>query len=144
MRIDKVFISGPMAGYPNNNREEFMNAEKLLRDAGFSVFNPARLDFDGAWTRADIMSIDLNALSRCNYIYQLDGWKRSKGALAEYEAAMSMGHNVINKTWLQWYVEEIRKREEKRPEPLEIYCRGDEKKKKFLNGEESRKELAPL
>lgn len=134
MEIGKVFISGPMTGYEDFNRKEFMRAEELLRDAGFSVFNPARMDFDAAWSPQDIMAIDLVALSRCSFIYQLPGWKDSKGASAENEAARSMGIKTINKSWLDWYVEEKR-----------TYIRGREKAKKdFLEGQNSRKELAPI
>lgn len=103
MTIKKVFISGPMSGLPNDNREAFMEAEKLLRAAGFSVFNPAWMSFDSAWSNGDIAAIDLAALKRCNYIYQLDGWEKSKGASAEWMVAMWCGLKPVNKEWLHWY-----------------------------------------
>ena len=35
----KVFISGPMKGYPNFNKEAFDQAEKELIQQGYTVFN---------------------------------------------------------------------------------------------------------
>lgn len=103
MIIKKVFISGPMTGLPNLNRDAFNEAEKLLKAAGFSVFNPAWLDLDPGFSDADIAAIDLAALKRCNYIYQLEGWEKSKGASAEWMVAMWCGLKPVNKEWLEWY-----------------------------------------
>ncbi len=100
----KVFISGPMTGYPDFNRPAFMEAETNLKAAGFSVFNPAWLKVDGGFTDQDLMAIDLAALSRCNYIYQLEGWQNSKGASAEWMAAIWSGISTVNKEWLDWYI----------------------------------------
>ena len=110
LEIKKVFISGPMSGYPNMNKEAFMEAEKELRAAGFSVFNPAWLLDCTGFEEDDFMAIDLAALSRCNYIYQLDGWEDSKGARAEYMSAAWAGLEIINHIWLNWYLEEKEKR----------------------------------
>ncbi len=41
----KVFISEPMKGYPNCNREAFYQAEKELIQQGYTVSNPAWMDF---------------------------------------------------------------------------------------------------
>lgn len=96
----KVFISGPMSGYDNFNREAFMEAEKKLKDAGYSVFNPAWLDFDETWDTASIMAIDMAALSRCDAIYQLDGWRESMGAKAEYRTAEWLGLDILEPNFL--------------------------------------------
>lgn len=109
LRAKKVFISGPMNGYPNFNREAFAEAEERLKKAGFSVFNPAKMDFLDDFDNDDIMAIDLAALSRCNAIYQLPGWKNSKGAYAEYNAALWAGLELINESWLDFYVSEKEK-----------------------------------
>lgn len=103
MEQKKVFISGPMKGKPNNNKEAFMDAEQALRAAGFSVFNPAWLLGCTGFDESDFMAIDLAALSRCNYIYQLEGWENSTGATAEWQAAKWAGIMPVNKAWLDWY-----------------------------------------
>ena len=104
MEMKKVFISGPMTGLPNYNREEFDKAEEMLLKAGFTVVNPAKFGIDGL-TDADIARIDLNALLSCNYIYQLEGWTYSKGASAEWSVALWAGIKTVNKEWLEWYIE---------------------------------------
>lgn len=79
----KVFISGPMSGYEDYNRAAFMAAEKLLKEAGFDVFNPAWMDVGAEWTSKELLSIDICALSHCDAIYHLNGWKNSSGAKLE-------------------------------------------------------------
>lgn len=103
MEQKKAFISGPMRGKPNNNKESFMDAEQTLRAAGFSVFNPAWLLDCTGFDDSDFMAIDLAALNRCNYIYQLEGWENSAGATAEWQAAKWAGIMPVNKAWLDWY-----------------------------------------
>lgn len=105
LETNKVFISGPMRDYPNMNKDAFMEAEKELRTAGFSVFNPAWLLDCTGFDESDFMAIDLAALSRCNYIYQLEGWENSTGATAEWQAAKWAGIKPINHEWLSWYIQ---------------------------------------
>jgi hypothetical protein len=38
------YLAGPMRGYENFNFPAFMENERLLRDAGWEVWNPARFD----------------------------------------------------------------------------------------------------
>ena len=105
----KVFISGPMTGLPNNNVDAFYDAELILKEAGFSVFNPAIFRVLEGFTESEIMDIDLEALKHCNYIYQLDGWENSEGANVEWAYAKKCGIDVVNHSWLEWYVKQIRK-----------------------------------
>lgn len=94
----KVFISGPMSGIKDFNKNEFMRAEKLLREAGFSVFNPAWLDLDESWDTSEIAAIDMAALTKCDAIYQLEGWEDSKGAVAEYKTAKWLGIDILHES----------------------------------------------
>lgn len=84
----KVFISGPITGYENNNRARFYEAERMLRGLGFDVFNPVWMDFTDSWDHEEIMSVDLAALATCDAIYQLEGWEHSKGAPTGVAARM--------------------------------------------------------
>ena len=103
METKRCFISGPMTGLPNLNKEAFFEAEDKLKKAGFSVFNPARLGFDdGGFSDQAIMAVNLVALSHCNYIYQLEGWAYSKGASAEWSFAIGTGIKTVNHEWLDW------------------------------------------
>ena len=93
----KVFISGPMTGYPDNNVYNFYAAERFLIENGYSVFNPAWMaeNIDDTWSHDDVMAIDIAALGKCDYIYQLDGWHKSKGARMEYAYAASHDIGVL-------------------------------------------------
>ena len=88
--MKRVYISGQMTGL---SREEyqarFAKAEKLLRDEGYAVTNPARLP-PCCWPwlyrlmgyRLTLL-YDLWMLSRCDLIYKIPGWKESHGANIE-------------------------------------------------------------
>lgn len=91
----KVYISGPMSGIEDFNRSAFYEAERKLKEAGYSVFNPAWLDVDDTWTDDELLYIDLAALHKCDAIYQLPGWKNSHGAMTEYLYAIEHKHKFI-------------------------------------------------
>jgi len=42
----KCYIAGPMRGIPEYNYPAFMNADKLLTNAGWVTFNPAKMDIE--------------------------------------------------------------------------------------------------
>ena len=92
---DRVYISGPMTGLTRQQYiRQFQLAEKLLRQQGYhSIVNPTRV-----WTcrfpwlfriigyRLTLL-YDLWLLTRCNRIYKIPGWKKSRGAQIESCAA---------------------------------------------------------
>ena len=116
----KVFISGPMSGIKDFNKPAFDKAEKELTECGFSVFNPARMHFDDTWTHEQIMKIDLAALAQCDYIYMLDKWYYSKGALQEYHYANAIGVEILPTTYI-----DCPKKEEKTKQRIQIESFGD-------------------
>ncbi len=88
-----IYISGPMTGYPNSNKEAFFKASTLLTKAGFVVLNPA-INPDGL-SYAEYMRIDMAMLDVCKFIYMLTGYEKSKGATAELAYAKSLGYSEI-------------------------------------------------
>jgi len=93
IRLNKrVYICGPMTSKPNNNKEQFDEAEKMLIDQGFDPVNPSRVPFgDYDEDKSKIMLVDLGLLSTCNFIYLLPGAYESKGAFAEIAFAQCCG-----------------------------------------------------
>ena len=87
----KVYISGPMAGFPNYNREAFFEAEKRLEECGFSVVNPARVELSEGASWEDYMKADIKALVDCCGLVTLPGWVFSKGASIEVDVARNLG-----------------------------------------------------
>ena len=89
-----VYISGPMGGLTNYNRDSFAFAERILTDKGYQVRNPACLP-DG-WDYEDYMTIDLAMLAQCDKIIQLPGSHNSPGAKRELEKAKELGLPLIH------------------------------------------------
>lgn len=109
-----------MSGIKDFNKPAFDKAEEYLTQAGYSVFNPARMHFDDAWTHEEIMRIDLAALAQCDYILMLDKWYNSKGAIQEYHYANGIGVKQLLMRDI------VNNKKEQKPEPsIEIETFGD-------------------
>ncbi len=88
--MKKVYISGPMTGYTDHNRPAFDYAEKLLREHGYDVVNPAHNGLPETATWIEHMKADIKLLLECDAIYMLTGWGESKGAVVEHFIATSL------------------------------------------------------
>lgn len=87
-----VYISGPMTGLPDYNYPLFNRVAEELRDAGFSVCNPAEFfGGKGDRTREEYMRESVRCLSNCDYVVTLPDWELSAGAVLEVEIAKQMG-----------------------------------------------------
>ena len=84
-----VYIAGPISDVENGNREAFFRAEQLLKQQGYIVLNPHCLP--AGLTEFQYMDICLAMLRSANYIYLLDGWQTSSGAIAEHALAKKLG-----------------------------------------------------
>lgn len=82
--MSRVFISGPMTGYPDFNYLAFNEAETQLKRFFAVVVNPAKTD-GGDTSKPWVYYIEKNIhfLQQCNCIYLLRGWERSPGAMIE-------------------------------------------------------------
>jgi len=100
--VEVIYISGPMTGYPNFNREAFVKAEMNLIGKGKEIVSPSLLeqDIEGrkfktleeAWMY--YMKTALIKLLHCNAIVMLDGWSDSKGARLERYLAETLGYKI--------------------------------------------------
>lgn len=89
----RVYVAGPMRGYPDLNWPAFDNAKASLQALGYAVVSPADLDraYDGGADDSDqgpIVRRDIEALTTCDIIAMLPGWGRSIGARAEWAVAV--------------------------------------------------------
>lgn len=112
----KVYLAGPMRGYPEFNFPAFRAAAAKLRAEGYEVFNPAEkdeevygTDFAERFPTGDLaaasaagfdlrvaLAEDLDWICRhADAIALLPGWQASKGACAEYSAAQALGLRAI-------------------------------------------------
>lgn len=103
MSRDRIYIAGPMRGYPDHNVPAFEAAANRLRDLGFDVVSPVEVgkawasDVDQsvhppeAWVRRD-----LQALTTCEAITLLEGWEASTGARCEATVAVTLGFRFFD------------------------------------------------
>lgn len=96
----RVYIAGPMTGFPEYNFPAFHEAARVWRSQGHDVVNPAEMDeqLDGFNPKADAakphevyMRRDLPALCGCDAVALLPGWRDSKGARNEVAVARMCG-----------------------------------------------------
>lgn len=97
----KVYVAGPMRGYPLYNFPAFDEAAARFRALHWDVVNPAELDRaigvneytdplpDGFLRGA--MERDLTAICGCDAIALLPGWERSSGVAVELALAKLLG-----------------------------------------------------
>lgn len=91
----KVYIAGPMTGYPELNYPAFASAAERLRTNGFEVVSPAELN-PLTETYRNAMRKDICALIECDHIVMLQGWQASKGATLEHHIASVLGIQQID------------------------------------------------
>ncbi len=114
----RVYIAGPMRGYPQMNRPTFTAAEVIILALGdrFEVENPARCpDMDG-WGTEEYMARDLPLLRQCQWVALLPGWQRSEGARREFACAVAHGIPTVAITELERALDAVQ--EAKTSEPV--------------------------
>jgi hypothetical protein len=83
----KLYLAGPMRGYPEFNFPAFHEAAKYIRGLGFEVVSPAEMDVlsppHASGEQTELMVRDIRALADCDGIALLPGWGDSIGATAE-------------------------------------------------------------
>lgn len=108
MSTRKIYIAGPMSGYPEFNFPAFFAAEDKLAADGWQVFNPARkdiektIDTESYATGDNVLLIekgfdfkeaylwDVTKVIEADAIYLLKGWDKSLGAVGECAVALAI------------------------------------------------------
>lgn len=92
---NKIYISGKISGLDENEAfKMFEEAEITMSALGFEVVNPMKLPHNHDKTWLSYMREDVKALVDCDAIYMLPNWTDSKGALAEFRLAVSLGLEI--------------------------------------------------
>lgn len=104
----RIFVSGPITGKENLNREAFNAEEILLLEAGHTVFTPfhitppdeTTLNF---WERLGsrdelewqyFMRVCVGQIPLCDGMRMLPDWQNSKGSVWEHRIAKMLGLEV--------------------------------------------------
>lgn len=92
----RVYISGPITGVPDY-MDKFAEAEKELIEKGFTVVNPAKINYGMPedMTYEEYMEIDIRLIDLCDVICMLRGWEMSRGANREYGYALGKGKVIM-------------------------------------------------
>lgn len=90
------YLSGPMAGYKENNFPAFESAARDLRAFGVKIFSPHEVKQEGGMMWADYLAADISGMleAKCTGIILLRGWPSSKGAWLELQIAVALGFPV--------------------------------------------------
>lgn len=113
----RVYLSGPMSGYPSFNVPAFTEAAEYLRGLGFFVISPHEADEKdgiGGYTKrspdgdvsaltaqtgetwGSLLSRDIKIIAdgQIDVVAVLPGWEKSKGARLEVFTAILLGKPV--------------------------------------------------
>ena len=93
--MKRIYLSGPMTGYPELNFPAFHAAADVLRSKGLEVANPAEIDPEGEQSWSACMRAGLKAMLDCCTVALLPGWEDSKGANIEARLALNLGMRVV-------------------------------------------------
>ena len=88
----KVYIAGKITGNPSY-KQQFAEAEKKLREKGFTTMSPAVLP-DG-FEHQEYMKICFSMIDVCDAVFFLDNWRDSIGATMEYNYAFEQNKGIM-------------------------------------------------
>ena len=93
----KIYLSGPMKGYPNHNYPLFNAAAKQLRAAGYIVYNPAEFEHacEAFPIRRAFAEYAKFICEEADAIVLLPAWSASLGVSAELALAKNCGLKVV-------------------------------------------------
>lgn len=103
----KIYVAGPMSGYPEFNFPAFFSTSERLRSEGWTVFNPAEkegetlskesrktgdsvLAAEQGFNFREVYAWDVLNVIEADAIYMLPGWEQSPGARGEHAVAVAM------------------------------------------------------
>lgn len=101
-RISRLYVAGPMTGYPESNYPAFQAASRLLVAAGYEVVDPSVVVTGTESHYVDFIREDLRVMLDCHGIAVLENWWESTGARNEVQVGgiLRMPTRTVDE-WLQ-------------------------------------------
>lgn len=95
----RLYVIGPVSGFPENNRPAFERAaSQLHRALGCAVEIPHdTVPSDADWQTA--MRLSISAMLGCDGVALLEGWRWSQGARIERQLAVDIGMQTGSVPW---------------------------------------------
>jgi Domain of unknown function (DUF6378)/Domain of unknown function (DUF4406) len=93
----RIYLSGPMRHQPDNNRDAFERAEKIVSTffgLEAEIINP--INNPDHLTLEEYFAIDLQEVIRADVVAVLRGWENSEGARIEVELARTLNKEIID------------------------------------------------
>lgn len=79
----KLYLSGPMTGYPDLNFPAFNAEAERLRALGYEIVNPVDINGDLGADWKDCIKVDIDYVAECDGVAVIPGWEASSGAQIE-------------------------------------------------------------
>jgi Domain of unknown function (DUF4406) len=89
----RLYVAGPMSGYPGFNYPAFRRATAALRAAGYAVECPAENPEQSCWE--DYLRLGLGQVLAVDGVATLPDWRESRGAALEVHVAHALGLPVL-------------------------------------------------
>lgn len=100
--IRRLYIAGPMTGYPEANYPAFNEVERMLVGRGWEIVNPATCVTGNEAHYVDFIREDLRMMLDCHGVVTLDNWWESVGARNEVQVAGLLKMPI--RPWEDWFV----------------------------------------
>lgn len=98
----RIYLAGPMTGYPEHNYPAFRDTAAWLRSKGHYVYSPHERLPQTDGDRVGTVELRQAFNDYCRFIcleadtiVLIPGWKESRGAKAEHQLAINCGLDVI-------------------------------------------------
>lgn len=91
----RVYIAGPMTGYPDYNYPAFDAKAREIEEWGHTPVNPTQIGQNEGWSHEDYMRAALTLLLTADGVVFLPGFERSKGAMLELTVSTALNMPIV-------------------------------------------------
>lgn len=96
MPNNKCYLAGQISGIDYDTyKKNFEEASLFVKSLGLDPINPTELSHNHDKSWESYMKEDITELLKCDFIYALDGWEFSKGAVLEVQLAIKLKITLV-------------------------------------------------